>query len=149
MFDRFHLRWYMCEHKSEMTTNNLIERFCNKYFQKNPKKNKDECLKQLTHLYLNEHKLEEIVRKLWLNELRKLFVYVGFHLLLLFRLFLSVISWKFFICITISSNKSSISIICVTWHICFCNGIAFRKSKICLHWIILKNCIWAIMRLNV
>lgn len=44
-----------------MSTNNFIERFCHKHFQKNPKKSKDEILKQLTHLYLSGRKLEEIV----------------------------------------------------------------------------------------
>lgn len=44
-----------------MSTNSFIERFCHKYFQKIPKKSKDEILKQLTHLYLNGRKLEEIV----------------------------------------------------------------------------------------
>lgn len=46
-----------------MSNNNFIERFCHKYFQKNPKKSKEEIIKKLTHLYLNGRKLEEIVRK--------------------------------------------------------------------------------------
>lgn len=44
-----------------MSGNNFVERFCHKHFQKNPKKSKDEILKQLTHLYLNGRKLDEIV----------------------------------------------------------------------------------------
>lgn len=42
-------------------SNNFIDRFCHKYFQKNPKKSKEEVIKKLTHLYLNGRKLEEIV----------------------------------------------------------------------------------------
>lgn len=42
-------------------SNNFVERFCHKYFQKNPKKSKEEVIKKLTHLYLNGRKLEEIV----------------------------------------------------------------------------------------
>lgn len=45
----------------KMSENNFVERFCHKYFQKHPKKGKDEILKELTHLYLNGRKLEEIV----------------------------------------------------------------------------------------
>lgn len=55
---------YLLWHRNSqriMSANNFVERFCHKYFQKNPKKSKDEILKQLTHLYLNGRKLEEIV----------------------------------------------------------------------------------------
>lgn len=45
----------------KMSENKFVERFCHKYFHKNPKKNKNEILKQITHLYSNGRKLEEIV----------------------------------------------------------------------------------------
>lgn len=44
-----------------MSDSNFVERFCLKYFQKNLKKSKEEILKNLSHLYLNGRKIEEIV----------------------------------------------------------------------------------------
>lgn len=71
LFDRFdsnrfnsipcHTCYCSVNSERKMSGSNFVERFCHKYFQKNPKKSKDEILKQLTHLYLNGRKLEEIV----------------------------------------------------------------------------------------
>lgn len=49
-------------------SNNFVERFCHRDFQKNPKKDKTEVIKNLTHLYLNGHKLEEIVKNKIIRE---------------------------------------------------------------------------------
>lgn len=65
-------------------SNNFVERFCHRHFQKNPKKSKEEILNNLTHLYLNGRKLEEIVKPLreykFKIELRK-FAFAGRYLM--------------------------------------------------------------------
>lgn len=64
LYSRFNSQSRLKSTENRMSTpanDNFLERVCHKYFQKNPKMDKEAFLKHLTHLYLNGRKLEKIV----------------------------------------------------------------------------------------